>query len=187
MAKATLVSRVYGNRFDAQTTSFLIGNVGDIIDLTLQFDVEITSTSSTGNAWTITNNTTITRTIGSWYDEGYLQGGAVSITLLHNSGVKSLTATILTLSPTIMVLTALVGDTLENGVYPDTAAMNGLAYMGSDEPIEGIEFKYNLTSNTQAQSGGTDASIIDGGVTIFKSNQLDATDPTLIVYFSFTV
>ena len=180
MANAIITSREYSNPYDAQTSSFLIGNAGDIITATFDFDVEIISESSISSVFTVTGNDTITRAYGNFSSEGFKQGDTVDIVLNHSSGVKNVNGTISVLTGTKMILTGLTGDTLENGAYPDTAASNGIATINSAESITGLELNYNLITNTQAQAGGNATSIIEGSTTTFKNTNLDATDTVTV-------
>lgn len=210
MAKALVTSRKYTNLFRAETTPYLTGNVGDVIDLELKLDVEITTTSSFSNPYEITSLTgtdptaeqTIVRGTGSFFEEGFVEGQVVTIfwTLEIDtpatSTVYAYQGTINTLSHTIMQL-----DNVQTlgavppeydatliapvAVYPfqetsggATLTNSGLTIFSSTS-VEGLEFTYGLTTNSQAQAATT-ASLIDGTTTIFKNSGISSANPSAV-------
>ena len=175
MATSILTSRVYSNNFRPETTSFLIANVGDKIDLELQFDVEIRFTSSYAQNIEVTNNDTLTRSSGSFYEDGFKVGDILSIVSEHNTGTKTSSAIIQTLSPNLMVLSGIAGDTIENGFYPD--GNNGTITIESGSSINGVLFNYGIIKNSSSGSGDL-SSLIDGTTLSFKSDNVDATNLT---------
>jgi hypothetical protein len=170
MALATIISRKYTNPYDPQSSSFLIGNVGDVIGCEMQFDVLIDSTSTSANPYTVTNNDTITRVNGSWYDDGFIVGATLTITADNNGTPVNVTADILTVTPSVMTVNVTAG-TLLDGEYPSVADNNSDMYIVSNSLIQGIEFEFALIYNSQSQNGKL-TSLIDGTVTTFGSNSI---------------
>jgi len=199
MASALITNRQYTNFYTGTTTSWLIGNVGDVVELTLDLDAEILFTSTYQTQVKITDNNHVTRLSGSWFDEGFAVGQLVSLiaNLTTNGGapipIAGLphTGQILTLTPSLMIVDLLnVGDTFmpfQNSINSIDYEWSGLTIACTDtNPFKGVEFYYGLTTNTQVGSGDL-SSLIDGTVLTFKHNSIVApvSAPINLIPFSY--
>jgi hypothetical protein len=195
MSKALITSRLYTNLFRPESTSYLTGNAGDIIECEIQYEVSIDSLSSYSNTNTVSGGDRIERAVGSWFDDGYAVGQSINISwdTIPTTGptvTTAYTADIKTLTPTIMIVEnvldfpAATPTFLATGVFPSqTSTYQFTGYsIFSTSPVEGIEFDYGLVTNTQTSSG-TVSSLIDGSTTSFINNGLDATvlTPTALI------
>jgi hypothetical protein len=192
MSKALVTSRKYENFFLPEQTSYLTGNVGDVIDLTLQLDVEISSLSSFSNPNMVTNGDRITRQTGSWYDDGFVENQTIQLTYDLTidpapTGTVTFDATIKTLTPTIMICENILevggggATSLPNVTFPytdGTTTLSGLSII-STASVEGLEMEYGLVTNTQTQAGTT-TSLIDGSTTSFVHPSIDASSGTVL-------
>ena len=187
MSQALITSRKYSNLFRVEDTDYLTGNVGDVIDVEIQYEVSIDTISTYGNTFNVSGGDTVTRTVGSWFDEGFAVGQSINLSWITTPSVgapttTAYTADIVTITPTVMIVTnvldfpAATPTFLATGVFPSqTATYTFSGYsVFSSSPIEGIEFEYGLVTNTQTSSGTT-SSLIDGSTTAFVNNSVDAT------------
>ena len=187
MSQALITSRKYSNLFRVEDTDYLTGNVGDVIDVEIQYEVSIDTISTYGNTFNVSGGDTVTRTVGSWFNEGFAVGQSINLSWLTTPSVgapttTAYTADIVTITPTVMIVTnvldfpAATPTFLATGVFPSqtsTYTFSGYSIFSSS-PIEAIEFEYGLVTNTQTSSGTT-SSLIDGSTTAFVNNSVDAT------------
>jgi len=197
MASALITNRQYKNFYTGTDTSWLIGNVGDVVEMTLDIEASITFLS-TYQTQVKTQGNSITRFAGSWYDEGFAVGQSVTMSFtLTNNGVAlapvTFTRNILTLTPTLMIVD---GASIGTYIFPFQNSINGIdnefsglsiAVISFTSPFQAIELNYGLTTNSLAGSGDL-SSLIDGTILTFKCNTLSASivDPAIaLTPFSF--
>jgi hypothetical protein len=196
MASALITNRQYTNFYTGTTTSWLIGNVGDVVELTLDLEAEIKFLSTYQTQVKITNDNEITRLTGSWYDEGFAVGQSVdvSFTITTNGTPTSFSdsGTITTLTPSLMIVNGII---FPDNVFPFQNTINSIDYefsgltiaCDSINPFAGVEFLYGLTTNTQVGSGDL-SSLIDGTVLTFKNNAIQSSiisAPINLIPFSY--
>jgi len=187
MSQALITSRKYSNLFRVEDTDYLTGNVGDVIDLELKYQVSIDTISTYSNTFTVSDGKQIDRLTGSWLKEGFAVGQSVNLSwdTIPTTGptvTTAYTAVIVTLTPTIMIVGSILDfpaatpTFLQSGVFPSVGT--GYTFSGysifSSSPIEAVEFEYGLVTNTQTSSG-TVSSLIDGSTVGFVNNSVDAT------------
>jgi hypothetical protein len=192
MSKALVTSRKYTNLFRPEQTSYLTGNVGDVIDLALEIDVEISSLSSFSNPNTASNGDRITRQTGSWYDDGFVETQDIQLTYDLTidpapTGTVTFNAKIKTLTPTIMICENILevggggATAFPSATFPftdGTLTLSGLSII-STFSVQGLEMEYGLVTNTQTQAGTT-TSLIDGSTTSFVHPSINAGSGTVL-------
>ena len=77
---AIITRREYTNQFRPETTSWLIGNVGDRITLELDVEVEIQFRSSFSNPIESDGANEFVRSAGSFFEDGFVIGSNISCT-----------------------------------------------------------------------------------------------------------
>jgi hypothetical protein len=183
MASALITNRQYTNFYTGDETSWLIGNVGDVVELTLDLEAQIKFTSTYQIQASVTGKN-ITRAVGSWYDDGFTVGQSIQV----NFGISvngaaptfyPVSTTIITLTPTLMIVDDTITTTLtafpfQNNINSVDYEYTGLTISCTDtNPFKGIELQYGLTTNSQVGSGDL-SSLIDGTVLNFKNSAIDA-------------
>ena len=191
MANNILVTRrEYTNQFRAEKTSWLLGNVGDIISLEIDVEIEIQTVSSQQSILNSNNTSTVkefTTTVGDFQADGFSTGGLISwnTTLKIGSGstpvIYSGTGTIDILNSSFMRITVVSGTFPPTFGYPQ---INGndestpLTIFSADK-IDGLIFNYNFISNSDLQSNSLN-SLIDSSIPTLKAVGLDPSSSTLI-------
>ena len=176
-----LTRREYENQFRAEKTSWLLGNVGDIITLELDFEIEINSVSSYSVPFTSNGSNEFSRSTGSFFNDGFTVGTSISWATSYGptgSPVSQTgTATISVLTPTLMRLTGVVGTFPTAFSYPFNDGTNeGTPItIESGDPIEGALINYNFISNDDITSASLN-SLVDGTTPTFKADGIDPTD-----------
>ena len=75
---AIITRREYTNEFRSEVTSWLLGNVGDRISLELDVEISISVDSGFSNPFESDGATQLTRSTGSFLDDGFFVGSNVS-------------------------------------------------------------------------------------------------------------
>ncbi len=173
MASALITSRTYEPTYGflGTKTNYLVGNVGDSIHCEINVEIETTSESSTSNPYTVTGNDTITRNTGSFYNDALVVGSTVTVAAFQDGGNPvNVTATILTVTPTTIVLNV-TGGTLINGTYPSFSPVNTNMLITATSGMQSVDFAMALIENSNISSGSVN-SLIDGSTANFSNNQL---------------
>lgn len=171
-----ITNREYTNQFRAETTSWLLGNVGDRIDLKLNVEVSIVSASSYSNPIESDGTDQLTRTTGSFLSDGFAVGTSIAWSSDNNGTPFSGTGTITMLTPTTMRVGSITGTFPTVGAYPftDGTNTNGVFTVTSTDGVQSFAMKYNLIANSDLSSNSV-ASLIDGTEPTFVYNGLSTT------------
>jgi len=178
---AIITRREYSNEFRPEKTSWLLGNVGDRITLELDVEVEIQFVSSFSNPVSSDGTNELIRSTGSFLDDGFTNGGAISWTTTVDTGggpvVESGTGVVTLLTATRMRVGSIVGTfpSAYDFPYNDGSTITTPLTIDSTDNVEGVVFNYNLIANADL-SGGSLNSLIDGTTPRFEANGIDPTD-----------
>ena len=179
---AIVTRREYTNEFRPEVTSWLLGNVGDRISLEIDVEISISVDSGFSNPFESDGASQLTRSTGSFLDDGFFVGsnvswsGTASGTPFNGSGV------ITTLTPTVMRLGSITGTFPSVGDYPfnDGTTVNLSMNIQSTDNVQGVNFNYNLIANSDIASASLN-SLVDGTTPRFEAVGLDPTDTVTII------
>ena len=179
---AIITRREYTNQFRPETTSWLIGNVGDRITLELDVEVEIQFRSSFSNPIESDGANEFVRSAGSFFEDGFTIGSNISWTLTVLGVPLTGTGTITMLTPTIMRVTVLTGAFPPAGDYPfeDGTVSNSDLIITSADYVDALTLNYNLIANSDL-AGSPLESLVDGTTPRFDVNGLDPTDTVTVL------
>jgi len=174
-----ITNRQYKNQFhnNSESVDWLLGNVGDWIELTLTVEVLIDFKASNGETVThdFRNNTFVLNNGKKWSDYGFDNGDSVRFSAIRNGGAVQWNINIANL----------FGDTMEysyggsneffpQGVMPyrnftsdgEEDIVENVQFLGYSEP-QGLKFNYSHLSNDEFDSTNL-GSLIDGSVPEFS-------------------
>jgi len=182
---AIITRREYTNEFRPEVTSWLLGNVGDRISLELDVEISISVDSGFSNPFESDGATQLTRSTGSFLDDGFFVGSNVSWSGTASGSAFTGSGVIATLTPTVMRLGSITGTFPSVGDYPfnDGTTVNLTMNIQSTDNVQGINFNYNLIANTDI-SGASLNSLVDGTTPRFEAVGLDPTDTVTIIPMS---
>ena len=190
MASNILVTRrEYTNQFRAEKTSWLLGNVGDIITLELDTEVQIESISSLPNVFKSNGLNEFTRTTGSFPSEGFSVGSVISwsttVTTSGTTVTHTGSGTITILNPTFMRVTLISGTFPPINAYPYNDGTNSTTNLNilSSESIDALIFNYNFIANSDIGSSSLN-SLVDNSIPTLKAVGLNASDTITIIPFT---
>ncbi|MEX0940090.1 MAG: hypothetical protein WDZ41_01920 [Candidatus Babeliales bacterium] len=180
-----LQKKEFSNLWSSQKTDTLVANVAQYVQVDYTFEASVTFTSNATNKIQISNGDTLTRTQGSWIDDGFGVGMYVLfLAEIFNGTVTdnySVTLQIIQITNNTVILRTNTGlnPDIKPGFYPTEpfepgakyATFASLIYQGA---FEGAEFKFNLIPNTEIQ-GGSINSIIDGTAQVYRTSWSDIT------------
>jgi len=187
MASNILITRrEYTNQFRAETTSWLLGNVGDIITLEIDTEVTIESVSSQSNPFTSNGIDEFTRATGNFQAEGHSVGSTIAWNVdVTTSGIPanySGTGTITVLNPTFMRVTVVSGTFPPSFDYPfgnSSVTTSELGIFSTDQ-IDAVVFNYNFISNSDLSTNSLN-SLVDGTIPTFKATGINPNNTSTLV------
>ena len=143
---AIVTRREYTNEFRPEVTSWLLGNVGDRISLEIDVEIQISFISSFSNPIESDGSNQLTRSTGSFLDDGFFVGSNISFVGSENGSSFAGTGVVTMLTPTVMRLGSIVGTFPGSGDYPfnDGTVENSDITIVSTDNVAGINFNYNL-------------------------------------------
>ena len=179
---AIITRREYTNQFRAETTSWLLGNVGDRITLELDVEIEIVFQSGYSNPIESDGSNQFVRSSGSFLDDGFTIGSTIGWTGATLGGPAIGTGTVTMLTPTIMRVSLLTGIFPPAGDYPfnDGTITNSELSIISGDTVDAVELNYNLIANSDLSSFSFE-SLIDGTTPRFEANGLDPLDTVTVI------
>lgn len=179
---AIITRREYTNQFRPETTSWLIGNVGDRITLELDVEVEINFRSSFSNPIESDGTNQFVRSAGSFLEDGFKVGGAILWDVSTAGGPFSGTGTISMLTPEIMRVTVSTGTFPPSGDYPfnDGTIINSELLLLTTDTVESLILNYNLIANSDLSAFSLE-SLVDGTTPRFEAVGIDPTDTVTVV------
>ena len=179
---AIITRREYTNEFRPEVTSWLLGNVGDRITLEIDVEISINVDSTYSNPFNSNGSNQITRSTGSFLDDGFFVGSNVSWSGTGSGTPFSGSGVISTLTPTTMRLSSITGTFPGSGDYPfnDGTTVNLSMNIQSTDNVQGVNFNYNLIANSEINSASLN-SLVDGTTPRFEAVGLDPTDTVTII------
>ena len=179
---AIITRREYTNEFRPEVTSWLLGNVGDRITLEIDVEISINVDSTYSNPFNSNGSNQITRSTGSFLDDGFFVGSNVSWYGTGSGTPFSGSGVISTLTPTTMRLSSITGTFPGSGDYPfnDGTTVNLSMNIQSTDNVQGVNFNYNLIANSEINSASLN-SLVDGTTPRFEAVGLDPTDTVTII------
>lgn len=168
---AIITRREYTSEyFVTDPTTWLLGNVGDIMRLRIDVEFEISSTSGFSNVFTVSNSDQFTRSTGSFLDDGFFVGASVDWSGTAGGSSFTGSAVISTLTPTVMRFTLINGTFPNGGDYPfnDGTTVNSSIKIECVNVVEGCNFSYNIIPNSEISSASL-TSLIDGSTPRFEA------------------
>ena len=179
---AIVTRREYTNEFRPEVTSWLLGNVGDRITLEIDVEISINVDSTYSNPFNSNGSNQITRSTGSFLDDGFFVGSNVSWSGTGSGTPFTGSGVISTLTPTTMRLSSITGSFPGSGDYPfnDGTTVNLSMNIQSTDNVQGVNFNYNLIANSEINSASLN-SLVDGTTPRFEAVGLDPTDTVTII------
>ena len=179
---AIITRRDYTNEFRPEVTSWLLGNVGDRISLEIDVEISISVDSGFSNPFESDGASQLTRSTGSFLDDGFFVGSNVSWSGTASGSAFSGSGVITTLTPTVMRLGSITGTFPSAGDYPfnDGTTVNLSMNIQSTDNVQGVNFNYNLIANSDIASASLN-SLVDGTTPRFEAVGLDPTDTVTII------
>ncbi len=179
---AIVTRREYTNEFRPEVTSWLLGNVGDRISLEIDVEISISVDSGFSNPFESDGASQLTRSTGSFLDDGFFVGSNVSWSGTASGTPFTGSGVITTLTPTVMRLGSITGTFPSAGDYPfnDGTTVNLSMNIQSTDNVQGINFNYNLIANSDIASASLN-SLVDGTTPRFEAVGLDPTDTVTII------
>ena len=179
---AIVTRREYTNEFRPEVTSWLLGNVGDRITLEIDVEISISVDSGFSSPFESNGSNQITRTTGSFLDDGFFVGSNVSWSGTASGTPFTGSGVITTLTPTVMRLGSITGTFPGSGDYPynDGTTVNLSMNIQSTDNVQGVNLNYNLIANSNIGSASLN-SLIDGTTPRFEAVGLDPTDTVTII------
>ena len=179
----TITNRTYSNPFRAETTDWLLANVGTWQKLAIEFSVTVEKQFSLSNLLQYERPNKFTLSDGSkWSDIGLVVGDSISLEITDTdySGAPVDTTTtynmiVTALNNGVMLTDAILGDIdIELAFIPgriDDIEYSNIVIYANKQPQE-IDFFYNQLSNDDRQSNSLN-SFIDGTKTGFSAIDVD--------------
>lgn len=150
----------------------LYANVGKWVTGQVKFSNFYTQGSGTTNKFSVVNNA-ITRQVGTWEEEGFIDGMSIQITF-NNSGLPNpqnpvtFNKTVSYVNGNVMYLdSALAGYGV--ATFPTSGSYSGMLITANTTVPQGAEFYFNLSPSGSASNN----SVIDGQVNRFEVQGLD--------------
>jgi hypothetical protein len=166
------------------TNNYLVGNVGDWLRTTIEFEAGFYFKTNQTNPVTLTFDGILQRNSGSWIDDGFEIGDSVDvefkyylaptgmvITIAVTSSIDDLTDTEMTLNPNPNTFNYdVIYPSQAVGGNPDLTALS--LEVKTDKTPEEIELQYNQFPNDDISTAPQD-SIIDGNKNVFIRQSVD--------------
>lgn len=185
-----ILSRVTDSPFNdvGEDNNFLIGNIGDWLRTTIEFEAGFYYETSQTNPATVTQNGEIERNSGSWIDDGFEIGDSIDVevtyfttgtgvvTATYTRTIDDLTDTTLTLDTSTGVNFSVIYPSQAVGGDPNLIALS--LVVKTDKTPEEIELQYNQFPNSEISSSPQE-SIIDGNKNVFIRQNVDGTLTTM--------
>ena len=149
---AIVIRREYTNEFRPEVTSWLLGNVGDRISLEIDVEISISVDSGFSNPFESDGSSQLTRSTGSFLDDGFFVGSNVSWSGTASGTPFTGSGVITTLTPNVMRLGSITGTFPSAGDYPfnDGTTVNLSMNIQSTDNVQGAVSYTHLTLPTKA-------------------------------------
>lgn len=170
--------------------NYLVGNVGDWLRTTIEFEAGFYFKTNQTNPVTLTYDGIIQRNSGSWIDDGFEIGDSVDVYISYYLAPTNMvitaasTTTIDDLTDTEMTLNSSVFGLNYDVVYPSQAVGGNpditalYLEVKTDKTPEEIELQYNQFPNDDISTAPQD-SIIDGNKNVFIRQSVDGVLTTM--------
>jgi hypothetical protein len=140
---------IHGQSFTGTPASYLHGNVGDRCKAIIDIETELSTESDTGEEFIISGGNKITRTTGSFLEEGFFPGQTLNI---NEIGGTSQTAEIELVFVTDDYFTYTVNSgSFSNGTYPDGAGTGNVEAIVIDN-ITAVIHRFGIIGNEDTTS-----------------------------------
>lgn len=182
-----LISREYSNPYRPETTSFVIGNVGDRVKAKFEIDVTCEMQVSQSEPLMFDGATQqFTLTNGkSWGDYGFVEGDTATfyydLALTDINGNRTTTTYFVPITFGIIQNSTANIIFLAHAIFPnvlpgmiDSSASFDNIYIKKDKQVESLDLLYTLIPNDEVDSLSLN-SIIDGSQTRLRATNVDTT------------